>query len=359
MLRLGVALRARGHTIDFVFPDPEADSSRNLASEMDRAALSRRSRIGRGQGVRPFRDRCDVETLAELFRETRPDIVHCWHTRDHVLALRARRKTARDARPVIVRSYRSAEPVGRNPFAHWLLGPGCDGLLCVSPATAERLRPLRGGRPILGRLGTVDLATFCPGQGIPRETLGFPPDAVVVGIVARMQRHRRFDLLLGAFARVVRECPRARLLVVGRGSHREEVAMTPARAMGLGERIHFAGYRDEDYAALLRTVDIMTFLVPGSDGSCRALLEAFACGIPAVTTARGALAEINDDGISGLVVAEQEGALATGIRSLYSDRARREQMGLAARSRAEQLFDETRAAAEVDAFYEEVVAGGS
>ena len=52
---------------------------------------------------------------------------------------------------------------------------------------------------------------------------------------------------------------------------------------------------------MLRASDVFTFLVPGSDGTCRALLEAAACGIPAVTR-RGALPEIVLHGETGLVV---------------------------------------------------------
>lgn len=360
MLRLGIALAARGHNLDFVFPDPEAGSQRNLASELERAGIPRRCGIARGRGVRPLRDRRDIDTLAELFRETRPDLVHCWHTRDHVLALRARQKLPTAARPAIVRSYRRAEPVGRNPLLRWLLGPGCDGLVCVSPQSAERNRSLRAGGAILGRLGTVDLEIFRPdADRVSHEALGFPADAVVIGIVARMQRHRRFDLLLDAFAQIAREFPLARLLVIGRGTHREEVALAPVRSLGLAERVHFAGYRHHDYAPLLRAIDVMTFLVPGSDGTCRALLEALACGIPALTTARGALGEINEDGMSGRVVREDAKALAAGYRELLADDALRDQMGRAARVRAARLFDEGHAAAEIEAFYEEVRAGAS
>ena len=56
----------------------------------------------------------------------------------------------------------------------------------------------------------------------------------------------------------------------------------------------FAGYRDRDYVDVLRAADVFTLLVPGSDGTCRALLEATACGLPAVTTRRGALARRAD-----------------------------------------------------------------
>jgi glycosyltransferase involved in cell wall biosynthesis len=70
-----------------------------------------------------------------------------------------------------------------------------------------------------------------------------------------------------------------RLVVVGRGTHIEETAVA-RRALGIADRVVFAGYRTHDYADVLRCFDVFTFLVPGSDGGCRALLEAAACGFP-------------------------------------------------------------------------------
>lgn len=184
-----------------------------------------------------------------------------------------------------------------------------------------------------------------------RASLGLAADDRVVGLVARVQPHRRFDLLLEAAARMLREEPRARLLVVGRGTRRAQVAEEPARRMGLEGRLVFAGYRRGDYRDVLRAIDVFTFLVPGSDGTCRALLEAAACGIPAVTTRRGALAEIVRDGETGLVVDETPEALARGWLALLRDPDLRRAQGERARKRAEHCFTPARLAAEVEALY--------
>ena len=58
---------------------------------------------------------------------------------------------------------------------------------------------------------------------------------------------------IGLLARLFEGDPGARLLVVGRGTHRRTVAEEPAQRMGLGDRVIFAGYRKEDYAEVLRT----------------------------------------------------------------------------------------------------------
>jgi glycosyltransferase involved in cell wall biosynthesis len=88
----------------------------------------------------------------------------------------------------------------------------------------------------------------------------------------------------------------------------------------------------------LRAIDVFTFLVPGSDGTCRALLEAAACGIPAVTPRRGALPEIVADGETGLLADESPAALASAWQTLFADPARRAAMGAAAHARAAKCF---------------------
>jgi glycosyltransferase involved in cell wall biosynthesis len=223
----------------------------------------------------------------------------------------------------------------------------------VSPGSAARNARIRGGRPLAGAFGAVDLARFAPRPPAPgtRKALGLEDEHRVVGIVARVQPHRRFDLLLAAARRLFAADPAARLLVVGRGTGRRTLAEEPAARLGIAERVIFAGYRDVDYAEVLRSIDVFTFLVPGSDGTCRALLEAAACGIPAVTTRRGALAEIVRDGETGLLADEEPAALARQWLRLLADPPLRERMGAAAAADARVRFAPERLAATVEALY--------
>jgi glycosyltransferase involved in cell wall biosynthesis len=202
----------------------------------------------------------------------------------------------------------------------------------------------------------VDRERFHPAAPDPRirAALGLAPQHRVVGIVARVQRRRRFELLLEAARYLFQADPSARLLLVGRGTHRRELAEEPARRLGIADRVVFAGYRTADYADVLRSIDLFTFLVPGSDGTCRALLEAASCGIPAVVTRRGALPEIVVDGVSGLVVDEEPEALAAGWRRLLQEPELRHALGEGARRRAELEFDPRRLADQVGSFYARV-----
>lgn len=351
MLRLAVAQREAGHDVALACPAPP-EPRRSLAGEASAADLPPALVLERARGVRPLRDRGDVARLRARL-EDGVAIVHAWHTRDHLLALRAARGLRPRGAPSVVRSYRRAEPIPVRPWNRWLFGPGTDGLLCVSPESAARNAGLRAGRPLAGVFGAVDLARFVPGgqDSVARKALGLEPEHRVVGIVARVQPHRRFDLLLAAAEKLFAADPLARLVVIGRGTRRVDLAEAPAQRLGIADRVIFAGYRELDYAALLRSLDVFTFLVPGSDGTCRALLEAAACGVPAVTTRRGALPEIVRDGETGVLVDEDPAALARGWLRLLADSALCARLGTAAAADARVRFAPERFAHAVEVLY--------
>jgi len=357
MLHLGLAQRARGMEVLLGCPEPPAGSDRSLAAEAWAVGLHPSLWLERARGVRLFQDARDVRQLQDLFRSRGIDVVHSWHTRDHLLALRA---VGRASRPVVIRAYPRAERIPRTPWNRWLFGARTAGLLCVSPETARRNAALRRGAPLRGSFGAVDLVRFRPlasqaDRARVRAALGLAPRHRVLGIVARVQPQRRFDLLLAAARTLFRRDPDARLLVVGRGTRRRELAEQPARRLGIAERVVFAGYRRSDYVEVLQAMDLFTFLVPGSDGTCRALLEAAACGIPAVTSRRGALPEIVQHGVTGLLVEEAAEPLAAAWAQLLGNPSQRLQLGAAARRRAEKYFAPAQLDECVAALYEEAL----
>src|SRR6185295_2833223 len=130
-----------------------------------------------------------------------------------------------------------------------------------------------------------------------------------------------------------------RVLVVGRGTHMNEVAVEPARRLGLEGKVTFTGYLGKDYPAAVAAFDALLFLVPGSDGTCRALREAMAMGKPVIGARRGMIPELVDDGGSGLVIDDTPDTIARAIERLAASREERLAMGRAARTKAVEAFD--------------------
>jgi glycosyltransferase involved in cell wall biosynthesis len=171
-------------------------------------------------------------------------------------------------------------------------------------------------------------------------------------VVARIQAHRRFDLLLDAMASLCAADPARRLVVLGRGTHADAVARRPAAERGLERQVVFAGHlAADDYAAALRAIDVLCFLVPGSDGGCRALLEAAASGVPAVVSRRRGLSEWVADGETGWVVDERSAALTGALSRMLAEPGHRLRMGAAARARAVDRFGPPRLAAALERVY--------
>jgi glycosyltransferase involved in cell wall biosynthesis len=179
----------------------------------------------------------------------------------------------------------------------------------------------------------------------------------VAGIVARVQKHRNFPLLLDAIEQVAREIPDLKFMIVGRGTHIDTVARQPVRQRGLDKHVIFTGYRKDDYRDVLNLFDFKIFLVPGSDGSCRAVREALACGKPVIATRKGILPELIRDGETGHLIEERPDDLVRAILSLSRNRDFRLQSSRAARQYAENVLSPDRYVKRMLACYESIGRG--
>ena len=300
----------------------------------------------------------DIHGLGRYLVGEKAEIVHTNLSHDHVVTGLA----ARWSSPTlpIVHSDHKAMPRSPGPANRLVVNRLTDGLITFSRKARARDVAALGIETDRVALVSpaVDLDRFRPEAVRPgaRVRFGITPDAPVAGIVARIQRHRRFDMLLEAVALARREVPDLMIMIVGRGTAMEELAQRPAREMGLGPSVIFTGYRTgEDYVDLLGCFDFKVFLVPGSDGTCRAVREAMAMGLPAVVTRRGILPELVEDRVSGLVADERPGALAAAMVKLARDRPLREAMGRAARVKARRMFSVSVQARQIEAFYEKML----
>jgi glycosyltransferase involved in cell wall biosynthesis len=186
---------------------------------------------------------------------------------------------------------------------------------------------------------------------------GLGADDPVAGIVARVQKHRNFPLLLDAIEQVAREIPDLKFMIVGRGTHIDTVARKPVCQRGLDKHVIFTGYRKEDYRDVLNLFDFKIFLVPGSDESCRAVREAMACGKPVIAARKGILPELIRDGETGLLFEERPDDLVRAILSLSQNRDFRLQSSHAARQYAEKVLSPDRYVKRMLACYESIVRG--
>lgn len=303
----------------------------------------------------------DLRRLNTFLRRVPIDILHTHLSHDHWLgacALAALNPTRRHP-PVHVRTVHTLRR--RNSRLHrWLLQHGADHLITVSTALQqELLDTYHIPAPRLTIIpGAVDSHRFHPqiaGDSI-RDEFGLGPETPLVGIVARIAPSRGHLLLIEAFAQVHAAIPEARLLIVGKGEFRPRVEQQ-VRDCRLGDAVIFAGYREEDLPEILAALQVFVLLAPGSEGSCRAVLEAMAMGKAVVAARAGALGDIVLDGETGLLVDPlSPTALAHAISRLLRAPEQAKQMGWRGRLRVERDFSRQRQVEDVLRLYDWLLA---
>lgn len=162
----------------------------------------------------------------------------------------------------------------------------------------------------------------------PAREAGSSPLSILC--VAHLYPRKDVATLLEALARMP---PRAALRVAGTGPERENLD-DRARALGLSGRVEFLGHVSfARLAAEYRRADI--FCLPSrQEGFGIVFLEAMAAGLPIVAARATAVPELVADGVCGDLVAPGDpDALAAALGRLVSDEVRRRALGEAGRRR--------------------------
>ena len=128
--------------------------------------------------------------------------------------------------------------------------------------------------------------------------------------------------------------------------------LEPAKAMGLEDVVIHPGYRTSDYVETVSCMDFNIFLVPGTDGSCRAVREVMAMGKPVIAANRGMLPEIVDDNVTGLVIDDTPENLAVAILKITKDEKFRNKLAEASLKKAQDQFSLDSMTEKVEKVYE-------
>jgi len=293
-------------------------------------------------GRRPGMDWNLPRRLAALWRRQRVDVVHAHQYTPFFYALLSRLCYRRP--PVLFTEHGRHYPDYPRPkrmVANRLLIERRDRVVGVGQAVRRALIENEGIPPervavIYNGVDLPDLVAQAGERLAVRRELGLGASDLMILQVARLDYLKDHGSAVRAMAQVVQHCPRAHLVLVGEGPERASVEES-VRRHGIEARVHLLGLRN-DVARLLDAADV--FLLSSiSEGIPLTIIEAMAAGLPVVATRVGGLAEMVEDGATGLLApAGDDKALAGAILRLAHDPRLRSEMGQRGRASRSERF---------------------
>ncbi|MSU59102.1 MAG: glycosyltransferase family 1 protein [Pedosphaera sp.] len=286
--------------------------------------------------VHPWKDLVALRKLTRLFREQQPHLVHTHSGKAGILG----RLAAAKARvPIIIHHihgpsfgpfqgapanfiFRGAERYAARVTTHFI---------CTAHAMTRRYLAAGIGQPEMFTrvLSGFDLQPYEKLSNDPmrRAQLGLPPDAFVIGKIARLFSLKGHDDLFSAFQQLLPQCPHARLLLIGDGPLREQFT-TKLSAMGLTDKVVFTGLLPpQEVPRHIAIMDCLAHL-SAREALSRALPQALAAGKPVVAYDFDGADEICLEGETGFLIRSGDVAIvADRLLKLSRDAGLRERLG--------------------------------
>lgn len=310
--------------------------------------------------ISPIKDLVAVWKLYRLMRRERYTIVHTHSSKAGVLGRLAAKLAGV---PVIVHTvhgwsfHEHMAPRKRQVYV-WLERLGArlsDAMIVVAAPDIDK-----GLREGIGTPGdyhiirsAIPLDEFDPARVDPqavRRELGIPPDVPVLGNVGRFSPQKNPLDWVRVAARVARELPECRFLLVGDGPLRPEIEAALAEA-GIADRAILTGLR-RDVPQLLAAMDVF-LLTSLWEGLPRVIPQAMAMRVPVVANRADGTVEAISHGETGYLCAPGNlDALAAHCLELLRDPALRRAMGARGREFATHEFDVHAMVHAIEALYE-------
>lgn len=263
--------------------------------------------------------------LRQIIRDHKPDIVHVHSRRGadlwgvlaaehcHTPLVISRRVDNPEPRWLAkIRYRRAARVIG--------ISEKICQVLNSEGVPAEKLRTIRSG---------VDTDAFHPteGKAYLEDQFGLNPNNKVIAMAAQFIRRKGHETLLDAVPLILAEHPETRFLLLGQGPLFESIS---ERAKAYPGKVICPGFRN-DIGKIMPECDILAHPAE-MEGLGVVLLQAAACGIPAVASRAGGIPEVVRDGRNGFLVDPGNAKLlAMRLNTLLADNALRTSMGRYAR----------------------------
>ena len=317
------------------------------------------------RAIHPVRDFTTYRRLREEFRRERYDIVHTHSSKAGILGRLAARRVGV---PVVLHTIHGLPFHPYQPRLTYRLYAGlermaarrCDRIISVADAMTEQAVAARiaPADKFITIYSGMDLDLFLAADSVRddvRRKLGFGPDDLVVGKIARLFELKGHEYVFESFRRLAQRFPRLKLMLVHDGILRGKFERELRRS-GLLDRTVFTGIVPPDeIPGLIAAMDV---LVHASlrEGLARTLPQALAVGRPVVSfDVDGACEVVFDDETGYLVPPKDVDALTAALEKLLADGALRQRLGAEGRRLVDPKFRKEQMVEQIVALYDELL----
>lgn len=318
------------------------------------------------RSIHPWRDWLSYRHVLKILREFRPDVVHTHSAKGGILG---RMAATRLHVPAIVHGVHGApfhpyqSVAARFVFRaceRWA-APKCHAFVSVADAMTDLMvtagvAPREKFTTIYSGMEVEPFLESAQHRDRVRKQLGYRPEHVVIGKIARLFRLKGHEYVIRAARQVVDREPNARFLFVGDGILREQLEHQIAEA-GLTDHFQLVGLVPAE--RIPEMVSAMDIVVHASlrEGLARVLPQALIAGKPAVSYDVDGAREVVISNETGFLLPPQSiDEMAEALSRLVADPALRDRLGSEGRSRFTDRFRHERMAADLHSLYERLLA---
>lgn len=295
--------------------------------------------------------------IAQVIETEQLDLLHVHYAVPHAISAVLAKDMAQSSIGIITTLHGTDVTIlGHDPALKNTLSYGInksDRVTAVSRSlkneTIELLQPVTEIQTIYN---FIDESTYYPRETNIRTELGIEEDDKVLIHISNFRKVKRIRDIIDSFERL--KTGGVKLLLAGEGPEQFDLERL-VKAKGLEQDILFLGKRS-DLPELLSISDCM-LLMSEKEAFGLVLLEAFACGVPAVATAIGGIPEVVEDGRNGFLVelGDSETA-AKRITELLTDEVLHARMKKNALNTVQEKFSSEQIVSQYEQLYYEVAA---
>lgn len=284
--------------------------------------------------------------LKHIIDEGEYDIIHC-HTPVGAMLTRLAAKQARKKGTKVFYTAHGFHFYKGAPAINWILyypvekwlSRYTDVLITINKEDYERAKMFKAGKVCYVPGVGIDLKKFNAGyvnKEQKRKEIGVSADDFVLLSVGELIPRKNHEVVIRALS-VLKQLDKLNhieYVICGRGSYEADLRKL-AEGLEVADHVHFLGYRN-DISEICNCADLFVFM-SHQEGLPVALVEAMACGLPAVCSNIRGNTDLIEDGVTGLLANNTPEEVAQSISKMKSDTALRNRVASAALQKIKQF----------------------